>query len=56
MSEEPLTAVQCGEVESAMRQEAAPLPPSCEQERLLQLADGYRMLASLKRLVLREVN
>ena len=57
MTEESLTAAQCDEVEKAMREDAAALPPeSPMKESLLQMADGYRLLGNLKRAVLRRVH
>jgi len=57
MREDGLTAAQCDDVEKAMREDAAALPPgSPAREALLQMADGYRVLANLKRQVLRRVH
>ena len=57
MCEQPLTAAQCDEVEKAMREDAAALPPgSPMREKLLQMANDYRLLADLKKSVLRQVN
>jgi hypothetical protein len=56
MQEEHLTADQCDEVAKALREDAARLPHGSERENLLQLAEGFRVLADMKRMVLREVN
>jgi hypothetical protein len=57
MCEQPLTAAQCDEVEKAMREDAAALPPgSPMKKKLLQMANDYRVIAQLKRLVLSKVN
>jgi hypothetical protein len=39
-----------------MRKDAASLPHGLEREFLLRLAEGYQLLADLKRMVLRKVN
>jgi len=51
-----LTVEQCEALAAALFEDAAILPPGPEQEKLLQLAQGYRDLAALKRLVARKVN
>ncbi|MCK1407869.1 hypothetical protein [Bradyrhizobium sp. 76] len=57
MSENSLTAAQCDEVEKAMREDAAALPPgSPMKQKLLQMAKDYRLLADLKKAVLRQVH
>jgi hypothetical protein len=57
MQEEHLTVDQCDELAKALREDAARLPHGSEREYdLLQLAEGYRLLADMKRIVLREVN
>jgi hypothetical protein len=56
MQEERLTVDQCDELTKALREDAARLPYGSERESLLRLAEGYRILADLKRLVLRKVN
>jgi len=56
MQEEHLTADQCDELAKALREDAARLPPGSDKENLLQLAEGYRALADMKRMVLRKVN
>ena len=56
MQEEHLTAHQCDELAEGLRQDAAALPNGLEKENLLKLAEGYRDLANIKRMVLRKVN
>jgi hypothetical protein len=56
MQEEHLTVDQCDELAKALREDAARLPHGSERENLLQLAEGYRVLADMKRMVLRKVN
>ena len=56
MLEEHLTVDQCDELAKALREDAARLPHGSERESLLQLAEGYRLLADMKRMVLRKVN
>ena len=56
MQDEPLTVDECEEFAEALRERAAPLPNGSEREKLLMLAECYRELASIKRLVLRKVN
>ena len=56
MQEEHLTVDQCDELAKALREDAARLPPGSERENLVQLAKGYRVLADMKRMVLRKVN
>ena len=56
MQEEHLTVDQCDELAKAFREDAARLPHGSERENLLQLAEGYRVLADMKRMVLRKVN
>jgi hypothetical protein len=56
MQEEHLTVDQCDELAKALREDAAGLPHGSERESLLQLAEGYRLLAEMKRMVLRKVN
>jgi len=51
-----LTAANCDEVAEALLQDAAALPERPERENLLKLAEGYRDLADMKRMVLRQVN
>ena len=56
MQEEHLTFDQCDELAKALREVAACLPYGSERDCLLQLAEDYRLLADLKRMVLRNVN
>jgi len=56
MLEEHLTVDQCDELAKALREDAACLPHGPKREKLLQLAQGYRLLADMKRTVLRKVN
>ncbi len=56
MQEEHLTVDQCNELTEALHEDAACLPHGSQREKLLQLAEGYRLLADMKRMVLRKVN
>jgi hypothetical protein len=56
MQEERLTVDQCDELAKALHEDAARLPHGSERENLLQLAEGYHLLADLKRMVLRKLN
>ena len=56
MQEEHLTVDQCDELAKALREDAARLPYGSKRENLLQLAEGSRVLADMKRMVLRKVN
>jgi hypothetical protein len=56
MHEEQLTVHQCDELAAALHEDAAQLPHGSERENLLQLAEGYRLLAQIKRMVLHKVN
>jgi hypothetical protein len=56
MQEERLTVDQCDELAKALHEDAARLPHGSERENLLRLAEGYRRLADMKRMVLRKVN
>jgi hypothetical protein len=56
MQEEHLTIDQCDELVEALREAAACLPRGSERDGLLRLAEGYRLLATMKRLVLCKVN
>ena len=56
MLEERLTVDQCDELAKALHEDAARLPQGSERQYLLQLAEGYRLLADMKRMVLRKVN
>jgi hypothetical protein len=54
--EKNLTADECDELAEALRHDAAALPDELKKANLLELAEGYRNLAQMKRLVLRKVN
>jgi hypothetical protein len=56
MQDKPLTVDECDELAEALRERAAYLPNGSERESLLALAECFRELANLKRLVLRNVN
>ena len=56
MQEEDLTVDQCDELAKALHEDAARLPHGAEREKLLWLAESYRLLADMKRMVLRKVN
>lgn len=56
MPAEHLTPDECDELAEAFRQDAATLPSGSKRESLLKMAEGYRALAALKRMVLREGN
>ena len=56
MSEEHLTPAQCDELAKALHEDAACLPPGSKRQALLRLAEAYRALGEMKRMVLREVN
>ncbi|WP_187437496.1 hypothetical protein [Bradyrhizobium rifense] len=56
MHDDHLTVDQCDEIANALREDAARLPSGSDQQQLLQLAERYRALAELKRMVLRLVN
>jgi hypothetical protein len=56
MQEEHLTVDLCEELAKALREDAARLPHGSDRENLLQLAEAYRVLADMKRMVLRKVN
>jgi hypothetical protein len=56
MQDEPLTVDECDEFAEALRERAASLPNGPEREKLLMLAECFRELADIKRLVLRKVN
>jgi hypothetical protein len=56
MQEEHLSIGQCDELTKALHEDAARLPHGSERENLLQLAEGYRLLADMKRMVLRKVS
>ena len=54
--ERDLTADECDELAEALRQDAAALSDKLEKANLLDLAENYRVVAQMKRLVLRKVN
>jgi hypothetical protein len=56
MQVEPLTVGECDELAEALREHAALLPDGSKKENLLTLAECFRELANIKRLVIREVN
>jgi hypothetical protein len=56
MHEEHLTVDECNELAKALLEEAALLPPGSKRENMLQLAEGYRLLADMKKMVLRKVS
>lgn len=56
MQDKHLSVEECDELEEALREDAASLPNGQYKETLLKLAEGYRALAKVKRMVLREVN
>jgi hypothetical protein len=51
-----LTADKCDEFAEALRRDAAGLPDELVRGNLLELAECYRDLAQMKRLLLRNVN
>jgi hypothetical protein len=56
MQTKQLTVEQCDELVKALREDAARLPDGAERQKLLQLAEDFRVLAEMKRIVLRKVN
>jgi len=54
MPTEHLTVDQCDELVKALRD--ARLPHGAERQKLLQLAEDYRVLAEMKRIVRRKAN
>jgi hypothetical protein len=54
--ERNLTAVECDELAEALRDDAAVLPDELEKANLMELAECYRDLAQMKRLVSRKAN
>jgi hypothetical protein len=54
--ERNLTADECDELAGALRHNAGALPDELKKANLLELAERYRNLAQMKRLVLRKVN
>ncbi len=51
-----LTADECDKIAEALCRDAAALPDELEKENLLELAECYRDLAQMTRLVLGKVN
>ena len=51
MQDEHLTVDECDELAEALRQDAAALANGSEKENLLKLAECYRDLANIKRMV-----
>jgi hypothetical protein len=51
-----LTVEQCEELAAAIAEEAALLPPGSKKEDLLDLAQSYRHLATMKSFIARKVN
>jgi len=56
MQDEHLTIEECGEFAEALSEDAAALPEGSKKEDLLELAQGYRNLANMKRIVSRMVS
>ena len=56
MQDEPLTVDECDEIAEALREHAASLQNGSEREKFLTLAECFRELATIKRLVLGNVN
>jgi hypothetical protein len=56
MPDEHSTVDECDELEEALRQDAASIADGQDKENLLKLAEGYRALANIKRMVLQRVN
>jgi hypothetical protein len=56
MKESHLTVDQCDELAKALHEDAGRLRHGPERENMLRLAEGYRLLAEMKRMVLRKVN
>jgi len=55
-TERALTVEECELLADTLSDEAAALSVGSKKEDLLRLAESYRSLAQMKRLVLREVN
>ena len=55
-TERALTVEECELLADTLSDEAAALPVGSKKEDLLRLAESYRSLAQMKRLVLRKVN
>jgi hypothetical protein len=56
MSAEQLTVEQCNELANALREDAACLPHGADREKLMRLAENYRVLGQMKRMVVGRVN
>ena len=55
MEDEHLTADECDELAEALLEDAAALPRE-NREKLVNLAEGYRALSVVKRIISRQVN
>jgi hypothetical protein len=53
---ENMTADECDELAAFLLEDAAALPPGQKQGAILKLVFGYRDVAKMKRLVLRNAN
>jgi hypothetical protein len=51
-----LSVEQCDELAMALSEQAAVLPPGSKKDGMLNLAQAYRNLAEMKRMVKRHVN
>lgn len=51
-----LTIDECEELAAALFEDAAALPPGPKKQEILRLAQGYRSLGKMKRLVLQNVS
>jgi hypothetical protein len=51
-----LTIDECEELAAALFEDAAALPPGPKKQEILKLAQGYRSLGKMKRLVLQNVS
>ena len=51
-----LTADQCEELAAALTEDAASMPPGPRRDDLLKLAQNYRVLAAMKRLIAGKTN
>jgi hypothetical protein len=56
VQDELLTVDECDKFAEALRERAASLPNGSERVKMLMLAECFRELANIKRLVLRKVN
>jgi hypothetical protein len=56
MQEEHLTVDQCDELAKALHEDASRLPHGSERKNLFKLAESYRVLADMKRMVFHKVN